>query len=179
MSQKLITSSANSGMGLWTTICYSLCMIFGKESKALLKKQQKVLDLANAKLEYQINSMKPRYRVVDYSVSWSTNLAVTVCALMAEVEEESADSGKNSADQKQKIIHTADQKQKIIHTADDKEIMMMVVAYLNRGLAVNDVADILRKKNKPILSGLADEISQTQDSEEAAIIAKRFMDRYQ
>ena len=169
MSQKLITSSANSGMGLWTTICYSLCMIFGKESKALLKKQQKVLDLANAKLEYQINSMKPRYRVVDYSVSWSTNLAVTVCALMAEVEEESADSGKNSADQKQKIIHTA----------DDKEIMMMVVAYLNRGLAVNDVADILRKKNKPILSGLADEISQTQDSEEAAIIAKRFMDRYQ
>lgn len=81
MSQKILTASSNTGVGLWTTICLGVCGILGRESKSFKKKQSKVLKAANKDLEAELHALGPKFSLVDYRVTWSGKLAVCVSAL--------------------------------------------------------------------------------------------------
>lgn len=85
MNQRLLVASSNTGIGLWTSICVAFCNIFGKESIAYKKKQNKVLTAANSSLFSQYRKLAAAgYYLVDYRVTWSGKLAVTVSALAVE-----------------------------------------------------------------------------------------------
>jgi len=81
MEQKIITASANMGIGLWTAICVFFCAIFGRESKTYKNKQNTVLNFANGDLLRQLKSF-PKYKISDYRVTWQRALAVTVSAII-------------------------------------------------------------------------------------------------
>lgn len=89
MKQKILTSSSNIGMGLWTGICVMFCSLLGRESLNYKKKQDRVLSAANKGLELKIKALGQGYHFVDYRVTWSSSLSVTVSALAVnECEEE-------------------------------------------------------------------------------------------
>ena len=87
MKQKILVASSNTGIGLWTSICVAFCQIFGKESKNYKRKQEKILDAANADLRNQLKETGDNFHLVDYRVTWSQNLSVTVSALAVENNE--------------------------------------------------------------------------------------------
>ena len=88
MKQVPLTASANTGIGLWTMICVGFSQIFGCQSKSLKRKQEKILNFANEDLDDQLNDLGPEYSLVDYRVTWSGKLSVTVSALAVSSEEE-------------------------------------------------------------------------------------------
>ena len=79
---KIVTASSNSGIGLWTSICIFFASIFGVESKNLMKKQNKVLDKALARLLENISTLGNFTNVSDFRVTWQGKLAVTLSALV-------------------------------------------------------------------------------------------------
>lgn len=81
MSNKILVASANTGTGLWTSICFGFCEIIGKESVAYRTKQKKVLAAANKRLLSQLSTLGEGYKLTDYRVTWSGKLSVTVSAL--------------------------------------------------------------------------------------------------
>ena len=101
MSRKVLTASANMGTGLWTFICRALCEVFGKESKAFRNKQKRVLDLANKRLNAQLEALGPGYSLTEYRVVWFGNLSVTVSAL-AELGGDSRGVAQNALPSKPK-----------------------------------------------------------------------------
>ena len=88
MKQKILTASANTGIGLWTSICMFFCKITGTESFNYKMKQEKVLDTANIGLSSQLKYLGKDYYLVDYRVTWSGPLSVTVSALAVSNNEE-------------------------------------------------------------------------------------------
>ena len=82
MREKEVVASANIGMGLWTIICVCFCAIFGRESNHLKTKQDKVLGAANTRLSFKIKKIPNVERMIDYRVTWSRPLAVTVSAIV-------------------------------------------------------------------------------------------------
>ena len=84
MNQRVLVSSSNTGIGLWTTICFAFCAILGRQSKNYKKKQDKVLRVANDGLLIQLNELDGNYHLVDYRVTWSDKLSVTVSAIAQE-----------------------------------------------------------------------------------------------
>ena len=99
MSRKVLTASANQGIGLWTFICRALCEVFGKESQTFRNKQRRVLDNANARLNYQLKALGPGYSLTEYRVIWFGNLSVTVSAI-AELDNSSKESSTPSSQPK-------------------------------------------------------------------------------
>ena len=81
MEQYLVTASANTGRGLWTSICVFFAHIFGVESKNLLVKHNKVLTIAEERLCQKINELGPDFVIEGFRVVWETPLSVTVSAL--------------------------------------------------------------------------------------------------
>ena len=81
MEQKVLTASANTGIGLWTSICYFFSQIGGGESFNFYSKQKKLISKANVRLEKQLNSLPEGFELSDYRVTWNTPLSVTVSAL--------------------------------------------------------------------------------------------------
>ena len=81
MKKNIITGSANTGIGLWTLLCVMCSSIVGCQSKALRKKQEKILALANQELESQFLALGKGYVLSDYRVVYSGNLTVTVSAV--------------------------------------------------------------------------------------------------
>ena len=94
---KIVTASSNSGIGLWTSICIFFASIFGVESKNLMKKQNKVLDKALARLLENISTLGNFTNVSDFRVTWQGKLAVTLSALV-----ETSDQVNISTNMKQK-----------------------------------------------------------------------------
>ena len=87
MQQKIILASANTGIGLWTTICVSFCKIFGTESKSYKSKQTKVLKRARERLNEQIKEYGDNCKITDLRVTWQASLACTISAVI-EVPDE-------------------------------------------------------------------------------------------
>lgn len=78
MEQVILTSSANTGIGLWTCICVMFSQIFGLQSNSYKYKQEKILDFANKELKEQLLSLGGGFVLKDYRVTWSGKLSVTV-----------------------------------------------------------------------------------------------------
>ena len=83
MDRKILTASYNTGIGLWTSICVGFSSIFGVVSKNYKQKQEKVLNAANKELKRQLVALGDGYYLIDYRVTWSSKLAVTVSAIAA------------------------------------------------------------------------------------------------
>ena len=79
-----ITASANTGIGLWTSICVAFCSLLGRESNHFKAKQDRILRMANTRLNKLAETLKAKC-ITDYRVTWSGSLSVTVSAL-AQVE---------------------------------------------------------------------------------------------
>jgi len=88
MKPRLLTASANTGMGLWTLICVGFSQIFGCESQNYKNKQRKVLDEANKDLLDQLRRLPGNFEISEYRVTWSDKLSVTVSALAIESDKE-------------------------------------------------------------------------------------------
>ena len=86
MNSKVLTASANIGVGLWTSICVGFANVFGVESKNYRTKQKKVLAAANKRLLSQLDALGAGYKLTDYRVTWSGKLSVTVSALAEPCE---------------------------------------------------------------------------------------------
>ena len=82
MTNILITSSANTGLGFWTSICEMFASIFGVESKNVLKKQNKVLNKAVNRLVEKISEYNNVKSVTDFRVTWQSGLAVTLSIII-------------------------------------------------------------------------------------------------
>ena len=63
-----VTASANVGLGLWTSICYSLCQILGKPSKAYQAKLEQLEKAVMAGLEAKCRELGGSH-LVDVQVS--------------------------------------------------------------------------------------------------------------
>ena len=81
MEQYLVTASANTGRGLWTSICVAFAHVFGVESKNLLAKHNKVLTIAEERLCQKIKDLGTGFVLEDFRVIWESPLSVTVSAL--------------------------------------------------------------------------------------------------
>ena len=81
MDSKILSASANTGTGLLTSICVVICNLLGTESQNYKAKQQKVLNEANRELLAQFKKLGAGYKMIDYRVTWSGKLSVTVSAL--------------------------------------------------------------------------------------------------
>ena len=81
MKTVVVTGSANIGIGLWTSICVFFCSLAGRKSKALKKKQDKLLDIANQELSAKFQALGSGYEMVDYRVVNIGKLAVVVSAI--------------------------------------------------------------------------------------------------
>lgn len=86
MKEREVVASANVGVGLWTLICMGFCLIFGKESNRLKMKQDRVLSAANSRLNLKIKKIPNVEKMIDYRVTWSRPLAVTVSAIVVVSE---------------------------------------------------------------------------------------------
>ena len=98
MEQKPLTASSNIGIGLWTSICVFFCSIFGIESQNYRNKQRAVLARANRDLTMSLKALGPGYTLVDYRVTWSSSLSVTVSALAVKEGKVKQEVTKNSPD---------------------------------------------------------------------------------
>ena len=81
MTQKILTASANTGVGVWTAICLWFSMIFGSQSKNYLKKQNKILRIANSSIEEQIKQIGPGFRITDYRLVTTGFLSISITAI--------------------------------------------------------------------------------------------------
>ena len=81
MEYKLLTASTNTGIGLWTSICVGFSAIFGVQSLAFKKKQNRILYAANRDLLNQFKELGSGYSLHDYRVFWSSKLSVSVSAM--------------------------------------------------------------------------------------------------
>ena len=77
----VLSETANTGMGLWTSICVLFCGIFGRESLALKKKQDRILSTANRRLIFKLQKLGPGYAITDYRVVYQSTLSVTVSGI--------------------------------------------------------------------------------------------------
>ena len=81
MEQKLLSASANTGIGLWTSICVAFSKIGGVESNKLTLKQSSVLEKAKRRLESRFKDLGEGWVLSDFRVTWSNLLEATVTAL--------------------------------------------------------------------------------------------------
>lgn len=79
----MVSETANSGIGLWTAICSVFCSLAGKESKAVRKKRNGVLNLAIERLNNRLMDLDAK-DYSDYRVVWN-GLCVTV-SVMATID---------------------------------------------------------------------------------------------
>ena len=81
MEQRVLTVSANQGIGLLTLICRSFTVILGIKSKMYLKKQKLVLENARKRLDEELSALGQGYELTDVRVTWQGASAVTISAL--------------------------------------------------------------------------------------------------
>ena len=72
----LLSTSANIGIGLWTSICVSCASIFGVESKNYTKKMNKATALVKSKLLVQMKKY-PDFVFADFRIVRDSGLAYT------------------------------------------------------------------------------------------------------
>ena len=77
----VLSETANTGMGLWTSICVLFCSIFGRESLAFKMKQDRILRTANRRLIFKLQKLGPGYTITDYRVVYDSTLSVTVSGI--------------------------------------------------------------------------------------------------
>lgn len=85
METRFLSASANTGIGLWTSICVAFANVFGVESNNLKIKQEKVLNLAKNRLLAQVKGLGDDYEYKNFSVSWDQKLSVTVSVIAVKV----------------------------------------------------------------------------------------------
>ena len=73
-NQIILYSSANTGVGLWTSICIVFASIFGVESKNYKKKMNKVIEAIKLDLHKQMSELKD-YEFSDYRIVKEKGLA--------------------------------------------------------------------------------------------------------
>ena len=88
MDTVILTSSANTGIGLWTSICVAFASIMGCESKNYKRKQKRILKKANEELYKQLAELGPGYELFDYRVVETGKLAITVSAIAKNPNKE-------------------------------------------------------------------------------------------
>lgn len=91
MNEKVLTSSSNCGIGLWTAICMVFCSIFGKESKAVLAKQYRVSSAAISSLNGKIKVLGSSCRIKNVSTSYAVGMLSVTATATALVEMEEAE----------------------------------------------------------------------------------------
>lgn len=99
MNAVILTSSANTGIGLWTSICVAFAGILGCESKNYKRKQQRILKKANKELYKQLEELGPGYELFDYRVVETGRLSITVSAIAKNPNEEQSFSMINAKEQ--------------------------------------------------------------------------------
>ena len=93
-----LTASANTGIGLFTSICVACASIMGVESKNYHKKTEKVLDEANKRLMKKFEDLGPGYSINEYRVVQENVLSDTVSMVAVK---ECCEQNDNSDDEKQ------------------------------------------------------------------------------
>ena len=78
MKKVTLTASANTGIGLFTSICVACAAIMGVESKNYHKKTDKVLDEANKRLMKKFEDLGPGYSINEYRIVKENSLSVMV-----------------------------------------------------------------------------------------------------
>ncbi len=82
MVQKILTASANSGMGIWTMICFCFSSIFGISSKNYRRKQEKVISTAKNSISLQLKKLEPDYYISNLTITNNGPLSVTIVAVV-------------------------------------------------------------------------------------------------
>ncbi len=72
----LLSASANTGIGLWTSICVCFAHIFGCESQNFKKKQNKIIGKIKEDLKRQMDNY-PDYSFSDFRITLHSKLAFT------------------------------------------------------------------------------------------------------
>lgn len=76
----LLTSSANVGLGFWTSICLGFARFFGVKSKNYNKKLNTVIDLVKQDLKRQMEQY-PNYTFSDFRIVKDGSLAYTASVI--------------------------------------------------------------------------------------------------
>ena len=78
----VLTASANTGIGLWTSICVSFASIFGCPSSNLQRKQKRVAQSLKSQIEKQFAALpEGEYELKDYRAVFSKPLAGSASAI--------------------------------------------------------------------------------------------------
>ena len=81
----VLTASANTGIGLWTSICVAFAKIFGVQSANLQSKQKRVALSLKKQIDRQFSELpEGKYELRDYRVIFSSSLAATATAIAAK-----------------------------------------------------------------------------------------------
>ena len=86
MKPIMLTANANMGFGLWTAICFMFANLMGVESKNYLKKHNNVLRIAKERLTDEFLKLGPGYSLIDFRVTWTSPLTVTISGLAVKAE---------------------------------------------------------------------------------------------
>ena len=85
MKKIILSESANTGIGLWTSICVAFATVFGVQSKNLKAKQERIVNQCILNLNEKMIGY-PNYEAVDLEVKFQAKLEVTVSVLLMEKE---------------------------------------------------------------------------------------------
>ena len=101
----ILTSAANVGVGLWTSICVVFAAIFGVESINFKRKQNIVMNKIKQDLANQMK-MYPEYEFSDFRIVKEGNLSCygTVVGIKKQVEEEPVPVIKETPKEETKVV---------------------------------------------------------------------------